>query len=641
MNNRQKELLRIMLVHEEGVLHIKELAEQLNCAEKTVRNDLDRIEEYLGEYPEISVIRKPGLGISIEGSDEERSKILQGILSGEAKSNEERLFEMAFQLLTSHKPVTLQHFADLYYVPKTAIKKDIETISDWLMRYELEIVSKPRVGNLIQGPELKKRNALAQLSELNPSAQYDKNVVLDLFLPYEIMVVKNAILEMQHTFSIAFPEEAVNSLLVHALVMVKRTRQRAPIFVQDSEKQDASRRKEYRYAEFLFASLESSFGMKFPEEERVYFTWHLVSSKRVNEGVQQALEMEEETEKLVQLVIEKMGSLTLIGFEEDVVLADGLAVHMHSVLNRIKFGFPITNPLLFNIKKMYPYMFNMVMLALDDAKDLHGVKIPEDEAAYIVLHFQASIERLEKKRDKKRKAVIVCHMGIGMSHLLEAKIEQQYQNIDILACIGRTELNGYLEENQADFVISTIPLERISLEHIVISPLFAQEDKKKLSQFVESLEQKQIDHNGNDLFTSFLSEELVFFNVKKEHRYEVVEMLAAALFSKGHVSLEYIHSAVNRERSSETAIGGGIAIPHGNPDMVQRSALAVAVMEEPILWGNERVTLVFMLAISKQNQGDIRGIIGRISALSETPLIVHALTGSKDYKEFLTLLQRK
>ncbi|WP_084361149.1 DeoR family transcriptional regulator [Neobacillus fumarioli] len=44
MNSRQKELLRILLVQEGGSLHIRDLAEKLSCSEKTVRNDLDRLD---------------------------------------------------------------------------------------------------------------------------------------------------------------------------------------------------------------------------------------------------------------------------------------------------------------------------------------------------------------------------------------------------------------------------------------------------------------------------------------------------------------------------------------------------------------------------------------------------------------------
>lgn len=141
------------------------------------------------------------------------------------------------------------------------------------------------------------------------------------------------------------------------------------------------------------------------------------------------------------------------------------------------------------------------------------------------------------------------------------------------------------------------------------------------------------------VLSTFLTEELVFLDVELEHRYEIVEFLATALFNKGLVDREFIYSAVNRERISATAIGGGIAIPHGNPALVETSRIAAAILKKPIEWGNEKVSLVFLLAISKENQGDNRGIIGKIAALSESPLAVHALTGARDKSEFLRILE--
>ncbi len=639
MNNRQKELLRILLVHEEGALNIKDLSERLDCSEKTVRNDLDRLEEFLLDYSSASLIRKPGFGIGIEIAEVDRSNLLQDLLTNEPKTNEERLCEIAYQLLTSNKAITLQYLADRYYVPRAAIKKDIEAITDWLLRFELELLTKQRLGNVIQGSELKKRNALAHLSELIPSSANDKNVVLDLFLPYEITTVRQALADVEDKFTLAFTDGALESLLVHALIMVKRTRQRSPVFVHESEKAMVYQRKEYQYTSWLFDQLESTFRLTFPDVERVYFTWHLISSKRTEEGAEQDLTFDEDVADIVRAFIGKMGRLTLFPFESDPVLTNGLSVHMHSVINRIKYGFQITNPLLFNIKKMYPYMFNMVMLTLHEIKNTHTIEIPEDEAAYLVLHFQASIERLEHKREIKKKALIVCHMGIGMSHLLEAKIEQQYQDIEILACIGKVEVEDYLRHHQADFIISTVPLEKINIEHIVISPLFGQVDKNKLSQFVEELKQKNDRLQELGGFSQFLTEELVLFNVEKEHRYEVVEMLATELYKKGYARKEFIHSSVNRERKSATAIGGGIAIPHGDPSMIVKSAVVAAIMKEPMDWESERVSLVFMLALKKENHGEIRGIIGKISSLSESPLDVHELTAAKDYKTFLGVLE--
>ncbi|TDL73628.1 BglG family transcription antiterminator [Rhodococcus qingshengii] len=637
MNNRQKELIRELLLHDEGVLHSKDLAEQLNCSEKTVRNDLDVLVDFLRDYPSANLNRKPGVGILIEIDEGERSAILRSLFSNAPKTNEERLIEMAFQLLTGDKPITLQQWADSYFVTKAAVKRDIEIITHWLQHFDLELASKQRLGNVIKGTELKKRNALAHLSELIPTFANGKNVVLDLFLPYEITTVRKALEVMQDKFGIAFSDGALESLVVHALIMMKRVRQRAPVYVHESEKKTSLKQKEYQYASWFFETLESAFRMHFPEVERIYFTWHLISGKRTEESSEQFLKYDEEFADVLKDFIGKMSKLTLFPFEADDILTNGLAVHMYSVINRIKFGFPITNPLLFNIKKMYPYMFNMVMLTLEDIKKTYHLEIPEDEAAYLVLHFQASIERLEEKRKSKKKVLIVCHMGIGMSHLLEAKIKQNYQDIDIVACIGKAEVKEFLREHPVDFIISTLHLEKINVGQIVISPLFGQEDKKKLSMFVEELKQKS---RGIHAFSPFLNEDLMFFNVEKEHRYEVVEMLAAALYKNGFANKEFVHSAVNRERSSATAIGGGIAIPHGDPSMIQKTVIAAAVMKKPIEWGDERVSLVFMLAISKADQGEIRGIIGKITSLSESPLVVHALTGTIDFNDFLQVLEK-
>ncbi|WP_100407518.1 BglG family transcription antiterminator [Bacillus solitudinis] len=641
MNERQKELLRILLAHAEGALQLKELSEKLGCAEKTIRNDLDRLEESLQDYSSANLIRKPGLGILIDINGEDRSNLFNNILSFERRTTEERLLEIAFQLLTNDKAITLQHVADEYYVPKATIKKDMLTLGNWLQRFDLQLISKTRLGHVIQGLELNKRHALAHLSELVQATQLETNYVLDLFMAYEVTAVRKALRDMQREFSLSFTEDAIESLLVHVLIMIKRTRQKSPVFVHDAEKEKAVERREYAYARWLFNQLESAFRLSFPEEEQVYITWHLISGKRTGEDAVEQLEYNNSEMDIVNVLVGKMEKLTLFPFESDSILIKGLAVHMHSVISRIKYGFPITNPLLPNIKKMYPYMFNMAILTLEEIKSTFAIDIPEDEAAYIVLHFQASIERLEGKKEKKEKALIVCHMGIGMSHLLEAKIQQQYQEIDIVGCIAKAEVQEYLKTHKINFIISTVPLEKITHEYIVISPLFGQEDKKALNRFMEKLKKKRTEPNDSNSLIRFLQDDLVFFDVDKGHRYEVVEMLATSLYQGGYVEKGFIHSAVNRERTSSTAIGGRIAIPHGSPLMVKESVIAVALMREAMEWGNERVTLVMMLALSKENQQNFRSVMGQIAFLSESPFIVQELVEAQSYKDFSQILDRQ
>ncbi len=640
MNKRQKKMLKLLLVNEDTI-QILSLSQQLECSEKTVRNDLDRLEEIFEVDPKVQVIRKTGQGIKLETSKEYRMELLQQLLSNDTKTTEDRLVEMAHQFLTSNTAIPLQRFADRYYVPKTAVKKDLQMIEAWLRRFELELVSKPRLGNIIYGSELQKRNALAHLSELLPSVAVEKNYVLDLFLPYEIDITKKALLEMQRKFSIIFTEEALQSLLIHTLIMVKRTRQKSTISVEESEKAETVKRKEYEYACWFFQQLASSFQLSFPKAEQVYFTWHLISAGRIEEAAK-VIKFDKDTLSIVEMTIQRMSKLTLLPFNDDPILADGLTLHLNSVVNRVKYGLSITNPLLTNIKKIYPYMFSMVILTLEEVNKNYNLEVIEDEAAYLVLHFQASVERMENKRGHKNKVLIICHMGIGMSRLLEAKIIQQYQDIEVLACISKAETEEYVKQHQVDFIISTVSLdyEALSVEHLVISPLFTREDKVLINQLIEKRGQEQAVSLKSGDMSQFFNPNLLFFDVTKEHRYEVVEMLATELLNKGYATREYIHSAVNRERKSATAIGGGIAIPHGDPSMVQKSAIAVAIMREPIEWENEQVSLVFLLAIANQDHADIRAAIGSIASLSESPLNVHELTMVQNYNDFIKVLEK-
>jgi activator of the mannose operon, transcriptional antiterminator len=638
MNDRQKDLLRILLTDDKEALLVQNLSKRLDCSEKTIRNDLKRIEEFLHDYSSASIIRKPGIGVYLEIVEAERSQLFQVLLSKEQKTNEERIIEIAYQLLIHDKPLTLQDLAKRYYVTKKTIKEDMENITNWLKRFDLELLSKQRIGNVITGTELNKRSALAHLSQLIPSLSDDKGYVFDLFLPYEITIVKKALQNLQLNYSIAFTDGATESLLVHALIMVKRTRQKSPVFIPDKEKESIYQTKEYQYTGWFLKQLEPIFQLSFPEDERIYFTWHLISSKKRQDLTTDSLVPNDTLVKIITDLTTKLRKLTMINFESDSVLINGLTVHMHSVINRLTYGFPITNPLLSEIKKMYPYMFNMVILALEDLNEKYGLKIPEDEAAYLVLHFQAAIERLEGKRESMKRALIVCHMGIGMSHLLQAKMEQHYKDIHIVNCIGKANVHDFLNNNKVDFIISTVPLERIHVPHIVVSPLLEAKDKDRLNQFFDQLEHKGTGSQENFYLSQLIDKDLIHLKVDKEHRYEVVEMLGNALFQKGFVDEKFTHSALLRERNSATSIGAGIAIPHGNPTMIKKSAIAVAVLSEPLEWGDQMVSLIFMLGISNDNQKQAKGAIKQIASLSEHPSSVQSLVEAKNTHEFLSLL---
>lgn len=636
MNERQKKLLRMILENIQGYQSVDRLAAELHCSEKTVRNDFKLIDSILQSYPEAVLVRKQGLGVYLQINEEERVQLFQRLFETESKTEEERLIQIAYQLLIRIKPITLKQLAETHYTNTATIKKDLENIADWLQQFNLSIVSKQRIGSSITGDERHKRNALAHLSEL-VSPFSERSYVLDLFPSYEIRAVKRLLKELKSQYGIIFTDGGLEGMLIHSLIMIRRTRQRSPI-VLGKDQNEMSSTSVYKMTEWLLSQLEDQFRLSFSESEKIYYTWHLVSSIKQTNNDLELSGSESQVYGMVQQLTRKMQQLTMTSFENDHVLIDGLFVHLHAVVHRLSYGFIIHNPLLSDIKKMYPYMFHMMVLTLEDITLQYDLEIPEDEVAYLVLHFQASVERLEKQQEMKKRVLIVCHMGVGMSRLLQAKIEQQYRGIRVLDCIGQTEVKTFLAQREVDFIISTVPLENVHTPYVLVTPLLEAKDKARLNQFLQSSGKRQKSTKTNSPLLRLLDQQCVFLHVGLEHRYEVVEMLAASLKEKGVVTEKFAHSALLRERSSATAIGGGIAIPHARPETVKQSAIAMATMEKPLKWGDEIVSVIFLLAIANEEQAVTKEVMQQFSFISGNPKLVQTIEQTEKVSDVLAIL---
>lgn len=52
---------------------------------------------------------------------------------------------------------------------------------------------------------------------------------------------------------------------------------------------------------------------------------------------------------------------------------------------------------------MYPYLFHLIIDVLEDINQTFDLYIPEEEAAYLTLHFQAAIEQLRRSSHNPKK----------------------------------------------------------------------------------------------------------------------------------------------------------------------------------------------------------------------------------------------
>ncbi|MBT2627464.1 BglG family transcription antiterminator [Bacillus sp. ISL-32] len=645
MNTRQKDILYLLLSEPDDYLVVQDFADRVKCSEKTIRNDLKTIESYLHEHSPAQLIRKPGLGVYLNIEEHERARLTQQLgtehFGSKQQSDEERILQIAYQLLMHPKHVSAKEVAAQLFLNKSSIKRDLHEIEEWLKRFDLKLVSKQRLGLKIEGNERNKRKALARISDLIDNPEFTSQFIKSKFLSHEVEFVANEFKTLQKHHSIYFTDETFENLLLHTLLMIRRIKMKQPISISPTEMAAVEKKKEYQWSIACLKRLEAVFAIRFPKEEAVYLTLHILGGKvrfRSQEEEKKVLE-NPLLPMVVRHLIDRVSELKMLDFHSDQDLINGLYIHLNTVLNRLNYDLSVSNPMLNDIKKMYPYLFHMIIDVLEDINQTFALSIPEEEAAYLTLHFQAAVERLHYSSEKHKKAIILCHMGIGMSQLLRTKIERKFHQIVVKACIAKADLADYTTKHgDIDLVISTIALEHVPIPHIVVSPLLEPSDEKKLSAFMDQVEESQRQTQKTFKMLNNTTPFLVFLQQESVHRYKLIEQMAMVLYEKGYVEKEYAIHAVMREKMSATNIGAGIAIPHANSKFIKQSAIAIVTLKEPLDWGAEKVSLVFMLAVKHEDQNMTKQLFHELSYLSEQPAFIHKLTKETNVMTFLSYL---
>ena len=94
------------------------------------------------------------------------------------------------------------------------------------------------------------------------------------------------------------------------------------------------------------------------------------------------------------------------------------------------------------------------------------------------------------------------------------------------------------------------------------------------------------------------SSDTILVKQKCKSKEEIIKTATDILRKKGYITEDFYQSVLNREKISSTEIGNGIAIPHGLDTFVNHTAIVLITLEEPILWKEDMVRVIFFTAVS-------------------------------------------
>lgn len=611
-----------ILIDSSSPVTVGSIAERLDVSGRTVRNDMDSVQEYLNRF-DIELIRKPGCGVEISGSEKNKALARNAIINDskyfQPFSQEDRLRYILVKLFMNKPGVTVKSLSDKLYVSRMTIHKDLLNAQDWLDKYNIKLLRKPDSYMEISGDENDIRKAIADLIAKSKEYNVLKGILnrdyhtkidcqslkqLKDFIDIDYGQLEIIVQKAEEKLKFNFSEEAYLSLIIHIAICIKRINDGKDITLSKDVIESLKSKNEYIIAKDMANDIKDKFKVELPESEVGYILLHILGSKMMNDRkLNVDINVEDIKENNLACIVAKeiinIAEKALdINLKKDKQLFNGLVLHLRPTINRLKYGLTLRNPLLNEIKENYPDIYGVSWMTNIIFEKYIGVKMPEEEIAYIAMHIGAAVER----NKKPLKTLVVCTSGIGTSQLLAAKLTKSFRQIKVEDVVSSLALKD-MDIDFYDLIISTVPVE-CSKPVLLISPLLSISDIEKIEKYIIYLE--------NNKQCKIIAVESPGAKQKIGDRNGVLNFIYNDLYKKKYVKRGYFDSLMKRELNNSTIIGNNIALPHGLPEYVNKSCLSILTLDNEIEWGTDKADIVISINIARNDMDKARNIMGKL-----------------------------
>lgn len=499
ITSREKSIIEL-IIKTAGKHTALTLATFLNVSVRTVHRDLKAIESILEKF-DLKLIRTQDEGLMIEGKNEQIFRLIQELMKIKTtdQSPQERKLILLILLLEEGDSFKLQTLAKDLEVSITTLTAYLDELTEWLTTFDVFLHRKRGVGVEVQATEANKRNALAnyflvhfneELIEclfLVENHQHTDETILHYFYPNYLAEVDRIVHQAINQHHSKLADSDYIGLIVHICIMIQRTKKQ--MYLEDDGGQTEELASELFLMKDICREIERVFSLSFTEKDIHFLAVRLRAAK-----FQTTRDVYYDS-VVVGQIIKNMISHVSVQLNTDLTgdfsLYQGLLAHMEPAIFRLKQKMELFNPLTEEIKKKYPVLFMAVRNSID--QELPDLVFPDDEVAYLVLHFGSTL--VLKEEVMEIQALIVCPTGIGTSKMLASRIRKEIPEINSVVIksvkeIKEAALEGY------DVVISTVRLPFLNVDYILVNPLLTEEDIQSVQNFLQKNIQKLTKDKG-------------------------------------------------------------------------------------------------------------------------------------------------
>ena len=627
--NEENRLCRILkIIEQSNITTAQSIADKLGVSTKTVRNEIKELNKLLKGYALID--NKQGKYILYVIDQTNFYKVIQDLRIQDDffNSQQNRMSYIFYKLMNSNEPYLTDDLAEEMNIGRTTFVGDLKKLRSKIENYGLQIVGKTSKGLFLEGNEIDIRMCL--LEDMYGSIYYDYKIDEDIVDLISKICRENAIGNI-----------TIGHFMNFFTVMIDRLLNEHTITELDDKYLSIKSTKTFEFIDKLLDEVENKIPIVIPENERIFLVLPIISMRTpINSQGIKGIEISDETIDLVQEIIsliKKQMNITIMPGD----FFDEFVYHMFFMINRVKFGIKIKNPVLEDIKEKYPVAFKMAELSKCLIEDKIKKEVSKDEVGYMAMYFGVFISENTYKKREIYKVAVICGSGVLTARIISSQLKKILSPESEIDMYSISEVNTELL-NKYDLICSTYKLNcDTNVPIIYIKEIFDENQLKKQIEQVKYTEKFEIPilQGIDSIILSLLDEEKFFVLDNNVSYKENINFMVDRLSEKGYVDEGFKERLIKREENSTMIFDKHIAIPHVINYESDNIILSIGVFNDTLIIDENRdVKLVFLLGIPEmlgENEILLIKIYNEIISIAKDENKLREISKLKNYKDLV------
>lgn len=602
LTRRQSKLLEMLLNNVQGVTGTK-LAEYLEVSSRTVRNEISEINRIWESGSVIKSSRQRGYFIEPADMDSVR----EYFLSEGNRKTEEELSDRGWMILgmVLHKGETnIYDIGDWLALSEPAVYKEISRFQKKLRtEYQCGMLQMSGDRLWIAGEEAEIRQMLFRIGK-NESQSRTRNYswFLRTFLQkdfdqgeYSWMV--SLVKEYFDGRHIQISDDSL--YMTAGAVYITVVRNRGNHRIQEPERVEAVKEELKSFFDYLKEQ-----GIELAEGD-IQILEGLLHSFKMSGDVSADSGIDSLSIQILEDFCHDVMEKYHFDLWQSQEFYGNILTHIEYMMRRLETGYEVKNPLLNEVKKEYPYAYEISMLIVSIVYRYKNCYIQDDEISFIAIFVQHFLENV----NQKLKAVIISSTRFSVNSIVSSWIQANFQNqIELAAMLPKHNLEQYLKEHHVDMIISIMDtFVHPSVATFRVDGIPNQYTLTAMNAMVHKI---RMNYRFREIIKEYFNNKIIRIYREKAEFEQVIWELSEALKREDCIFdvQEFAEDVLQREQNYPTFIGDWFMLPHPLATFAKKTAIGVAVLKQPLKLQEKEIHLIFLLAMERM-QNDQIGVL--------------------------------